>query len=38
MVRYVGHCSNVARGRRLKSRDANLDTTPARDGANTPSW
>jgi hypothetical protein len=34
MVRYVGHYSNVARGRRLKGRDAKLDTTPPRDEAD----
>jgi hypothetical protein len=31
MVRYVGHYSNVSRGRRLKARDPQLDTTSARD-------
>jgi hypothetical protein len=30
-VRYMGHYSNVSCGRRLKGRDATLDTTSARD-------
>ena len=30
-VRYLGHYSNLSRGRRLKARDPQLDTTPARD-------
>ena len=30
-VRYMGHYSNVSRGRRLKGRDSRLDTMPGRD-------
>ena len=30
-MRYLGHYSNRSRGRRLKDRDAKLETTPARD-------